>query len=204
MKKIILAFSAVGGIFSGVVPSYATTIYVASLSGLQETPSNSSAGTGTAVATFDNALANLSLTVAFLGLRGNSRGASLNCCAPLGTNAIAALNLPFFPVGSSAGGYSNSFNLLSNASYTNAFRLAHGGTALSARTALLSGFATNAAYINVRSTAFTSGEVRGQVRLVPSVPEPAEWALLIPGAMLAGAMVRRQRRDRRIVRYVLA
>ena len=73
-----------------------------------------------------------------------------------------------------------------------AFLAANGGTAQSAASALLTGMNANEAYVNIHTTAFPNGEIRGFVVAAP-VPEPAEWALLAGGLGALLWMGRRRR-----------
>lgn len=185
----------------------AATFLSASLSGAQEAPPNASQGLGSSLLVLSDAADTLGVSFAFLGLSGNAMGAGLYCCAPAGVNGGLALSLPGFVTGATIGAYSNTFNLLAASSYTPAFLAANGSTALTARSALVSALLGGMAYINISSTAYADGEIRGatQAFLTTSpVPEPSQWALLIPGLLLSGEMLRRQRRARRRAPFVLA
>ena len=65
-----------------------------------------------------------------------------------------------------------------------------GGTAASAEAALFAGLNSGQAYLNLHTTAFPGGEIRGQFA---AVPEPGTWALMITGFGLVGATLRRRR-----------
>lgn len=185
-------------------PAEAAKIYAGTLSGGAVVPHVATAGSGSAIATIDSALSSLTLSVVFFGLSSGTQAATINCCALAGSNAGSAIKLTGFPAGVKAGSYSHIFNLLSNASYTPAFRLANGGTAISARNALIAGFEADKAYINITTSWRPSGEIRGQLTSIDPVPEPAEWAMLMLGSMASGMMLRRQSRGRRQVKFVLA
>src|SRR5207248_399462 len=91
-----------------------------------------------------------------------------------------------------AGLYSPSaFDLLSLSTYNPAYVTANGGTAASAETALLSAIASGRAYLNIHTSTFGGGEIRGF--LVAIVPEPASWMMMLLGFGAIGLAVRRRR-----------
>ena len=188
----------------GATPAEAAKIYAGTLSGGAEVPHVATSGSGSAIATINSALSSLTLSVVFFGLASGTRSATINCCALAGSNAASAIKLAGFPIGVKAGSYSHIFNLLSSASYTPGFRLANGGTAISARNALIAGFEADKAYINITTGWRPLGEIRGQLTSIDPVPEPMEWAMLMIGSMVSGMMLRRQSRGRRQVKFVLA
>lgn len=172
----------------------AVQTYTATLTGAAERPAPvASPGSGTATVVVDDVANTLFVTASFTGLLGETTMAHIHCCA--GPNATAGVatpvpNFPGFPLGVTAGSYSRSFDLLDPASYNPAFITANGGSAASARTALLTGLNGGLAYFNVHTGRFPGGEIRGQLT---AVPEPASWALMIGGLGLVGAAIRRRR-----------
>ncbi len=188
---------------AATAPAHAATVFGASFSGGQVVPATPSTAFGTGLLSVSNTLDMLDVSVLFLGLTGNATGAALHCCAPAGSNGLGAINLSGFPT-ASFGGYLHSFNLTQASTYTNAFRTANGGTALTARAALLSGLSNGLGYLQIRSTAFPRGELRAQAFALSAVPEPKVWFSLLTGMMLTAVMLRWRRRDRRQVHYVLA
>ena len=60
-----------------------------------------------------------------------------------------------------AGTYTRTFDMTNPASYNPAFVTANGGTAASAEQALLAGLLGGQAYLNVHTTMFPGGEIRG-------------------------------------------
>jgi hypothetical protein len=76
-------------------------------------------------------------------------------------------------------------------SYDPAFLSAHGGTAQGASSALMDAIAANEAYVNIHTSTYPNGEVRGWLVAAP-VPEPGSWAML-GGGLAALAALRRRR-----------
>jgi hypothetical protein len=61
---------------------------------------------------------------------------------------------------------------------------------------LFAGLGAGTAYLNVHTTAFPGGEIRGFLTAVTPVPEPETYALFLTGlAWLGVAARRRQRRE---------
>ena len=126
----------------GIGPAWAdTAIFFATLSGSSEVPPNSSAGTGTAslVVDTDTLVANYSL--AFAGLSGTQTSAHFHHAPP---GVIGVVEFPL-PVGSPVSG-------------TWAMTAAQYGE-------LVDG----AIYVNVHTSAYPGGEIRGQMALAQVV-----------------------------------
>ena len=191
--SLILATSILLPISSA---SAAITLYGASLSGSQEVAPNASPGTGFAQITVDDVLLTMRVEVVFSELIGTTTASHIHCCGPAGTNVIVATELPLFtgfPTGVTSGTYDHTFDMTLASSYNPAFVTAHGGTISDAFAALVNGMATSTAYLNVHSTTFPGGEIRGQLALVP---EPSTWAMMLFGfAVIGMAMRRRPRLD---------
>ena len=168
---------------------YASVItYVVTMNGPSESPANASPGTGGAVITIDNVANTLSLNMFFSGLTGTTTASHIHCCTavPLTGTAGVATTTPFFtgfPIGVTSGSYNNTFDLTLASSYNSAYITANGGTTATAEAALLSGIALGKAYLNVHSTTFGGGEIRGFLVLAP---EPATFGLM--GLALAGLL----------------
>jgi hypothetical protein len=171
------------------------TTYVATLDGPSESPPNASTGTGFATVFINNTTDIMSVTVDFTDLVGTTTASHIHCCtavADTGTAGVAT-EVPFFdsfPIGVTSGSYLHLFNLLDASAYNPAFVSANGGTAASAEAALIAGLSAGKAYLNIHTSFKPGGEIRG---FLSTVPEPSSWALMIVGAGLAGAGLRRRR-----------
>ena len=93
-----------------------------------------------------------------------------------------------FPLGVTSGTYDHTFDTLDVATWNPAFIAAHGGTSAGAEAFLFAGMLANESYLNIHTSMFPGGEIRGFLR----VPEPATLALLCCG-LLALGFVRRER-----------
>ena len=172
-------------------------IFTTQLAGSNESPANTSPGTGSATVDFDLATHLFSIDLSFSGLTSNTVGAHIHCCIAPPGNAIVATPVPAFsgfPLGVTSGTYSNSFNTLDLATWNQAFVTANGGTAAGAEAALAAGLAAGTSYLNLHTTAFPSGEIRGFLTAAPTgrVPEPPALALFAI-TMGAIAVARRKR-----------
>lgn len=162
----------------------ATITYFATLLGTLESPPNASPGTGTAMVVVDTGANTMRVEVQFSGLTSPTTASHIHCCtASPGTGnagvATTTPTFPGFPLGVEAGTYDQTFDLTSSSSYNPAFVTAEGSVA-AAETALLAGLANDETYLNIHTSAFPSGEIRGYLT-VQAVPEPASLAILAMG-----------------------
>jgi hypothetical protein len=162
--------------------------YEALLSGPNESPANASPGTGLAFVDYDDFAHTLHVHVTFSGLTGTTTASHIHAATLVpgtGTAGVATTTPTFsgFPIGVTSGTYDNTLDLTLSSSYNPAYITANGGTTASAEAALTSAIASDQAYLNIHSSTFGGGEIRGF--LVP-VPEPSSLALLgLGGAALA-------------------
>jgi hypothetical protein len=143
----------------------ATGPVVPALSGLNENPAHpQSQGTGTGVITWDTLTNIMTVNVVFSGLTTPNTAAHIHCCIDPPGNAGVATTVPTFtgfPSGTTSGTYAHTFDMLLASSYNPAFITSHGGTAASAAAALLAGMRAGQTYLNIHTTMFTGGEIRG-------------------------------------------
>lgn len=171
------------------------TVYNATLSGPNESPPNTSLGTGVATVTIDDVLNTMRVQVTFEGLTSATTASHIHAATPTpftGTAGVATTTptFPGFPLGVTSGTYNNLFDLLASGTYNSAFISANGGTAASAEAALLAAISSGRAYLNIHTTQFGGGEIRG---FLVAVPEPASWALMLLGLGAIGMAFRRRR-----------
>ena len=174
--------------------SHATVLhFAAELDGASEAPPNASAGAGTASVTIDDLAHTIRVQVDFSGLTAPTTAAHIHCCTavPLaGTVGVATFPtiFPGFPTGVTSGSYDSIWDLDDPASYTGAFLTFGGGTAAGAEMALIDGLLDGRAYLNIHTSAFPAGEIRGFL----AVPEPGMTGLL--ALALGAAFLARRRR----------
>ena len=152
-------------------------------------------GTGSAMVKIIEASNQMKVNIAFSGLSGNTTVAHIHgaTAAPgTGTASVMTTTPSFlgFPAGVKSGSYEQTFDLLSTSTYRAGFITASGGTAAGARDAFLAALLDGKAYLNVHSTTFGGGEIRGF--FAPS-PVPGPLPLLGAGAALGWSRRLRQR-----------
>ena len=186
MKLRNLCVSAI--LLTGSTLSASVITYYANLDGPSESPTNASPGIGFGLITVDDVLNTLHLQVSFSGLLGTTTASHIHSPTPspfTGTAGVATTTPSFvgFPLGVTSGTFDNTLNLTLASSYNPAFVTANGGTPASAEAALLAGIAAGEAYLNIHSSVFGGGEIRG---FLIAVPEPATLGLV--GLALVGLL----------------
>lgn len=182
-------------LLSPAAPAQAQTqVFIASLTGPNESPPNTSPGVGFSRVTLDPAAHTLRVEVSFSGLQGTTTASHIHtptAVPGVGTAGVATTTPTFagFPLGVTAGTYDQTLNLTLASSYNPAFVTANGNTTAGAEAALISGLRSGSAYLNIHTTVVPGGEIRGFLQLVP---EPSTALLLLPSLALV-PLLRRKR-----------
>ena len=193
-------------VFFGILSVSNAQVYYGTLLGSNEFPANSSPGTGKFIVTINAAANTMRVQVTYSGLvpltaagaPSGTTASHIHASAahpPLSlvNNTGVATTTPTFTgfpqgVGVLSGTYDQTFNMTLTTSFNAAYITANGGTPAAAFTALRTQIAEGRAYLNVHSTAFGGGEIRGYLLPCPTinVSIPDAWAL--PSGTLANTV----------------
>ena len=168
----------------------------ASLTGPNESPPNASPGTGFADVTFDLAAHTMRVQVTFSGLLGTTTAAHIHSptALPFNGKAGVATQIPTFvdfPLGVTAGTYDRTFDTSLASTYNPAFVTANGGSVAATEAALAASLDAGTAYLNIHTTVFTGGEIRGFLHVPESFS--TAWAALPFAVLLLAAGVCKSR-----------
>lgn len=191
-KTIKLIGLVVAVLMLSVVAKADQLVFTTTLTGPQEVPPTASPGIGSALVTVDTVTNLLTVNVSFAGLLSPTTAAHIHCCAgPTGT-AIPATTVPTFPgfpLGVTTGTFLQTFDLTIASTYNPAFIAANGGTVAGAQAAFIAGLLNGQTYLNIHTSQFPGGEIRGQLQ---EVPEPASLLLMGTGLMAAVGVIRKR------------
>ena len=197
MKKTISLFGVlIACLMFSAVAKADQIVLTTTLTGAQEVPPTGSPGIGSALVTLDTVTNLLTVNVSFAGLGSPTIASHIHCCTPPGANAIVATTVPTFPgfpLGVTTGTYLMTFDLTLASTYNPAFITAHGGTVAGAQAAFIAGLTSGQTYLNIHTSQFPGGEIRGQLQ---AVPEPATLLLLTTGMFGAAGALRKGRQRR--------
>jgi len=190
IRRLANALFAIALFVAGEAAHAIPIEFTATLTGPNESPPNASPGTGFAIVDFDSLAHTLRVRVTFSGLTSGTTASHIHTPTPTpgtGTAGVATQVPTFsaFPLGVTSGTYDQTFDTLLDSTYNPAFEAANGGTASSAEAALAAGLAADEAYLDIHTTNFPGGEIRGF--LVPlAVAEPGSLALLVCALIVFG------------------
>jgi len=140
-------------------------VTTASLSGPAEATPNNSPGTGFTIVTYDSTAHTLRVQVTFSGLTAGVTASHIHApVIPPALTAGVATQVPYFTgfaVGVTSGTYDHTFDLTQPSSFNPAFVAANGGAVAAAESVLVNAIANRSAYLNIHTTAFPGGEIRG-------------------------------------------
>ena len=189
IKKTLLLLIA----FFGASYVSSGQIYWVSLSGPAEAPPNNSPGTGTALITIDAVANTMRVQTTFSGLLAGVTASHIHAAtavAGAGTAGVATTlpTFPGFPSGVTAGAYDQTFNMLLASSYNPSYVTNNGGTTASAFAALRAAITAGKAYLNIHSSMFPGGEIRGFLNLCPTINVSIPNAFALPAGVLANTV----------------
>lgn len=166
-------FAAAAVVVGAAMPAHATvSVFTTTLSSAAEAPPNASLGSGTATVSFDDSTFAVSVFESWAGLSGNVTVNHIHVAsAPGGTGGVV-LGFPVANPSPPTGSFSGTFTLTNTAFNS-----------------LLTSTNAGLAYVNLHSTAFGGGELRG---FLAPVPEASTYAMMLAGIAAMGAAVRRK------------
>ncbi len=181
-------------------PAYATMYHFdTALSGAAESPANASPAIGDANVFYDDVAQTMRVVVNFSGLTAGATASHIHAAtaAPnTGTAGVATQTPTFagFPTGATAGSYDHIFNMTVASSFNASFITANGGSTTSASAALLAAMLAEKSYLNIHTSTFPGGEIRGFLHV--SVPDTGATVGLLGMGLGALAGIARLRKAR--------
>lgn len=186
VRSLFVAGGLAAAVCGAASPAHAVIVtFTANLDGPSESPANASPGTGHAQVDYDTVAHTMRVQVSFSGLIGTTTASHIHSATavPLTGTAIVATQTPSFtgfPLGVTAGTMDTTFDMTLTSSYNAAFLTAHGGTPAAAEPFFFTSLGNGTAYLNIHSTAFPGGEIRGFL-----APTPGTAMIVGLGGLLA-------------------
>ena len=170
LKKSILLVAALA---LGIAQSASADLWQFNISanGTQEVPANASTGTGTAIAVLDTATGIMTVNGTFTGLSGVVSDSHIHGFAAAGVSAGVKIGLSF--TGTNSG-------------------TVFGSGAITGDSPTFASTLGGLTYLNIHSTVFGGGEIRGQLINPVAIPEPTSAAIL--GLTGLSVLARRRRK----------
>lgn len=189
IKKTLLLLM----VFFGASYVSSGQIFWASLSGPAEAPPNASPGTGKTLVTIDPVASTMRVQATFSGLLAGVTASHIHApTAVAGTGVVGVATtlptFPGFPSGVTAGTYDHTFDMLLASSYNPSYITNNGGTPATAFAALRAAITAGKAYLNIHSTMFPGGEIRGFLNLCPTINVSIPDAFALPAGVLANTV----------------
>ena len=171
LRSVLAAGAALA--ITGAAGAQVTT-YRVFLNGPSEVPPNPSPGIGVGQVDVDAVAHTMRVQVTFSGLLGTVTACHIHAPTvnPFVLTAGVATPVPTFPgfpSGVTSGAYDMTFDTTMASSFNPAFVTANGGTPASAEAALFQAMADGKSYLNIHSSMFGGGEIRGF--LLPCYPD---------------------------------
>jgi hypothetical protein len=178
--RLLLATIAAVALGTASLAGAAPVQYVVAMSGPNESPPNASPGTGSATVVIDAVAHTMSLNMSWTGLTGTTTACHIHAATavPGVSTAGVATTTPYFagfPIGVTSGNYVNTLDMTQASSYNPSYITAHGGTTAQAEADLFQAIADGKAYLNVHSSTFGGGEIRGFLLPGGTPAVPTSW-----------------------------
>jgi hypothetical protein len=159
--------------------------YSVSLSGPNESPPNASPGIGIGQVDVNTTTHKMHVYCKFGppkfgALLGNTTASHIHAAtavAGTGTAGVATTTPTFagFPLGVKFGSYDIVLDMTLASSYNPSYVTANGGTPASAEAALFAAIAAGKAYLNIHSSSFSGGEIRGFLTDATTAARDQSW-----------------------------
>jgi outer membrane autotransporter protein len=167
MRLKLCAF--VSGILLFVnLPAAHGQIYRVSLLGESEIPPVSTPAFGRGIITLNRNTHEMRVSANFTGLRGTTTASHIHCCTVQPANAGVATTTPTFlgfPLGVTSGSWDRIYDMTQASTWNAVFVTNNGGTIAGAESALFTGVELGQSYLNIHTSMFAGGEIRGTLEL---------------------------------------